>query len=104
VSLPSTNVSASAGQTLSASSLFSATDANNAPLTYFVFDNSPAANSGHFAVNGAAVPAGAVYQISAADLAHTTFVAGAAGASDDLFAQAYDGHAYSGWSEFHVLV
>ena len=45
-------MSAKAGQSLLASSLFSATDADNDALIYYFFDNNAAANSGHFVVNG----------------------------------------------------
>ena len=41
-----------AGQMFAASSLFSVTDADNDALTYFLYDWSPAANSGHLVVNG----------------------------------------------------
>ena len=104
--MPSTNVAATAGQTIAASSLFSATDLDGDSLSYYLFDNTPDANSGHFAVNGATVAVGAPYKISAAQLAQTTFVAGAAGVSDDLFVIAYDGKALSGpdYTEFHVFV
>jgi len=103
--LPSgTNVSATAGQTLQASNLFSGSDAGNDTLTYFIYDNTPAANSGHFVVNGTTVPAQTITQVSAAQLALTTVVVGAAGTSDDLSVEAFDGHAYSGWTAFHVLV
>ena len=47
---PST-VTLRAGQSLQASGLFSATDADNDTLTYNLYDNTSAANSGHFAVN-----------------------------------------------------
>jgi hypothetical protein len=53
------------------------------------------------------VPAGNPYAVTAAQLAQTTFVAGAAGTSDDLYAIAYDGQQYSGngkLTEFHVNV
>ena len=52
------NVSGGPGQTLQASSLFSATDADNDALIYYFFDNSPAANSGHFVFNGTVMAAG----------------------------------------------
>ena len=99
------NVAASAGQSLAASSLFAGSDAENDVLTYYVYDKTPAANSGHFAVGGSALQAGTVYTLSAAQLAQTSFVAGASGVSDDLLVMAYDGHSYSNntnWSEFHV--
>jgi hypothetical protein len=98
------NVAASAGQMLQASSLFSASDLDGDTLTYYVYDASPAAGSGHFVVGGTSVPAETMYPVTPAQLAQTAFVAGAAGTSDDLFVNAHDGHAYAGWSEFHVFV
>jgi hypothetical protein len=107
LTVPSTNISATAGQTLSASSLFSATDADGDALSYYLYDGTAAANSGHFAVNGTVVPAQTVYVVTAAQLAHTTFVAGTAGTSDDLFAMATDGQVNSNnnvFTAFHVNV
>ena len=108
VSLPNgANVAASAGQSLAASSLFTGSDAENDVLTWYVYDQTPAANSGHFEVDGYALQAGTVYTLSAAQYAQTSFVAGDSGASDDLLVMAYDGHSYSNntnWSEFHILV
>ena len=104
MTVASADVSASAGQTLQATSLFSATDADNDTLSYGLYDNSPAANSGHFAVNGTVVPANTAFAVSAAQLAQTTFIAGAAGTSDDLFVWASDNKVVSNMSEFHILV
>jgi hypothetical protein len=105
VTIPSANVSASAGQVIAASSLFTATDADNDPLTYFLYDGT--ANGGHWVVNGVAVADQTVIALSAAQLAQTTFVAGAAGSHDDLAVAAFDGQAYSNnttFSQFHVNV
>ncbi|MBR0832024.1 M10 family metallopeptidase [Bradyrhizobium manausense] len=107
LTIPSTNVAATAGQVIAVSSLFSASDADNDTLTYYLYDNSPAASSGHFVVNGTAVPSGTGYAVTAAQLAQTTFVAGAGGSVDDLYVKVYDGHDYSGggfYSNFHVSV
>ena len=71
------NVAATAGQTLSAASLFSASDADGDPLNYYLYDANPDANSGHWVVNGNIVPSEFVYAVSAAQLAQTSFVAGA---------------------------
>ena len=92
------------GQAVSASSLFSASDADNDTLTYFFYDNTADAGSGHFTVNGMVQPANTTFAVSAAQLAQTTFTAGAKGASDDLFVNVYDGNAFSGPKEFHVNV
>jgi hypothetical protein len=103
VSLPSgANVhAAAAGQSYQISQLFIGSDVDNDPLTYFLFDDTASATSGHFSVNGSVVPAATIYQVSAAQLAQTTFVAGALGTFDDLYVESYDGIAYSGWSS-HV--
>jgi hypothetical protein len=100
----SANISANAGQTLQASSLISATDADNDALIYNFYDNTPAANSGHFVVNGTVMPAGITFGLTAAQLAQTVFVAGAAGVSDDIYVQVSDGHAASSLGNFHINV
>jgi hypothetical protein len=107
LTLTSSNVAASAGQSFSAASLFSATDADGDTLGYYLYDGTPAADSGHFVVNGTVVPAETVYSITAAQLAQTSFVAGAAGTSDNVYAMATDGQLNSNnnvFSPFHVNV
>ena len=92
-------------QTLQLSSLFSGSDVDGDTLTYYLYDANAAANSGHFVVGGNNVPAETVYALTAAQLAQATFVAGAAGTSDDIYVQAYDGLSYSGWTtSVHVAV
>jgi hypothetical protein len=103
ITVPSANVSATAGQVIAASSLFSASDADGDTLSYYVYDDNVAANSGHFVVNGTVVPSQFVCAVSAAQLAQTTFVAGAAGTSDELRVIAYDGQTYSNNSVFTYL-
>jgi endoglucanase len=95
--------SASKGQLIAASSLFSANDANGDNLLYFFYDNSADPASGHFTVNGVVQAAGTTFAVTAAQLAQTTFTAGTA-TSDDLFVNVYDGSAFSGPKEFHVNV
>ena len=107
VTVPNANVAATAGQVLQASSLFSASDADGDALTYYLFDSATDPLSGYFAVNGTMMPNGTVFAVSAAQLAQTTFVAGHAGITENLYVMAYDGHAYSGntsFSAFHVDV
>ena len=48
------------------------------------------------------IPAGTSFGVSAAQLAQTVFVVGAAGTSDDLFVQVTDGWAVSNLGEFHL--
>ena len=94
------NQTASSGQVLDASSLFTANDADGDTLLYFFYDNSAAPTSGHFEINGVTQTAGTTFAVSQAQLAQTTFVAGTTG--DDLFVNAWDGHNYSGPKEFHI--
>ena len=93
--VPASKIPASAGQTLQVSGMISASDADNDALTYYFYDNSAAANSGHFVLNGTPVAANTSFGVSAAQLAQLTFVAGAANSVDDLSVQLWDGHALS---------
>ena len=98
------NQMASSGQVLNASSLFTANDADGDSLMYFFYDNSAAATSGHFTVNGAVQAAGTTFAVSAVQLAQTTFTTFTAGTAggDDIFVNAWDGIAFSGPKEFHI--
>ncbi len=102
LSVPAT-VTASAGQPLQASSLFSAVDADGDALTYFFQDGTSAANSGRFVLNGTAMAQGAGFNVSAAQLAQLTFVARSV--DDNLSMQLADSHdALSAAAGFHVHV
>ena len=91
-------------QVVNASSLFTASDVDGNRLLYFFYDNTAAATSGHFTVNGVVQAAGTTFAVTAAQLAQTTFTAGRYGSSDDLFVNVWDGIAFSGPQEFHVNV
>jgi hypothetical protein len=101
---------ATPGQSLPLSNLFQVTDADGDSMTkYELWDGTAAPNSGHFAVNGVAQAAGTVIDITAAQLASTTFIAGASGTSDSLQIRAFDGINWSAadnasWAPFHVTV
>ena len=79
--------SAARGQVFNASDLFSATDGDGDTLLYFFYDNSADPASGHFTVNGVVQAANTTFAVNAAQLAQTTFTAGAF-TSDDLFVNA----------------
>jgi hypothetical protein len=55
-------------------------------------------------VDGTVVSGGTIYAVTAAQLAQTSFVAGTAGASDDLMLTAYDGKDFSNHVEIHVNI
>lgn len=96
VTAASANVAATVGQSIALSSLFTASDADNDTLIYMIYDASTTGSHGHLVVNGTTVAAGTPYWVTQAQLAQTSFVAGALGTSDDIRMIAYDGQAYSG--------
>lgn len=71
-----------AGQVFQLSSLFTATDADNDTLSYYLLDNTVGANTGHLKVNGVLQPEGQWIKLTQAQLSQTTFVAGQSGADD----------------------
>lgn len=100
------NVSWAAGRTLALSSLFSTTAGANPIVKYQLRDNTPAALSGHFVVNGVNQAAGGVIEITAAQLSQASFVTG--GVSDNLEIRAFDGIDWSAaenasWAPFSVV-
>src|SRR5262245_8424748 len=87
--------------TLAASSLFSASDADGDTITgYRFWDSTTDPSSGHFAINGIAQGTNQNIDVTAAQLAQTTFQTGSI--ADDLWVQVYDGTAWSAWQEFHL--
>ncbi|GIQ77045.1 hypothetical protein [Bradyrhizobium sp. RD5-C2] len=94
---------ATANQSVAASSLFSVTDADGDSIPqYQVWDSTPSASSGHWSIGGTAQPVNTAINVSAAQLASTTFDGGTV--SDDLWVRANDGMIWSAWQEFHFIV
>ena len=86
---------------LAASSLFSVSDADGDVITTYRFwDSTADGTSGHFMVNGVAQGTNQTIEVSAAQLAQTTFQTGTS--ADDLWVQVSDGTAWSDWKEFHL--
>ncbi len=104
LTVPASLLIANAGQSVQMSSLFSATDADNDALTYYFQDGTPAANSGHFVLNGTALAQGAGFGVNATQLASLVFVTGAEGVADDLSMQLSDGYAVSALGALHINV
>jgi hypothetical protein len=86
------------GQTFAASSLFTASDPDGDTLTKYEFYD--ATGSGHFAVGGVTQAAATVIDVTAAQLATTTYVSGSG--TDQLYVRANDGTAWSSWQPFTV--
>jgi hypothetical protein len=97
------NFGAAPNQTIAASGLFSVTDADSDSIVKYEFwDSTTSAASGHWSVGGVAQGTNQNIDVTAAQLASTTFQAGSA--SDDLWVRANDGTQWSQWQEFHLLV
>ncbi len=93
--------SASHGQSFSASSLFSVSDADHDTITaYQLWDSTADPSSGYWSVGGAAQSAGQAINVTAAQLSSTTFQSGSG--SDHLWVRASDGIAWSDWAAFNV--
>ncbi|MGN8545160.1 hypothetical protein ACQPTN_09430 [Bradyrhizobium sp. 13971] len=67
---------------------------------YQFWDSTADPASGHFVVGGVIQPTGQNIDVSAAQLASTSFQSGSG--SDDLWVRAFDGMTWSNWKEFHV--
>jgi len=95
-----------AGQTLALSSLFTVSDADGDTMTrYQLWDSTADSNSGHWIVNGQAKAAGTIIDVTAAQLAQTSFVTGTV--NDNLQIRAFDGTSWSAsdnapWSPFTI--
>ena len=86
---------------LAASSLFPVSDADGDAMTQYQFwDSTADGTSGHFAINGVAQGTNQTINVSAAQLAQTTFQTGTT--ADDLWVRAFDGTVWSDWKEFHL--
>jgi len=90
-------------QNLAVTRLFSASDPDGDTITKYQFwDSTVDATSGHFAVGGIAQGTNQNIDVTAAQLAGTTFQSGLI--SDDLWVRAFDGTQWGTWQEFHVNV
>ena len=90
------------GQVLTASSLFSASDADGDTLTQFDFWNT-GTGGGHFVLNGVAQGTNQSIVVSASQLAQLSYQAGSG--ADTLWVRANDGTQWSSWSNsFTVTV
>ena len=92
---------ASHNQDIAASALFSVTDGDGDAITKYQFwDSTTDPASGHWVVNGMVQGTNQAIDVTAAQLAQTTFQSGSG--SDDLWVRAFDGFDWSAWKEFHV--
>jgi Ca2+-binding RTX toxin-like protein len=83
-----------AGASVSAAGLFTATDSPDDPITWYQVSSSGAGGS-YFTLNGTIQPAGQSFYVSQAQLAQLTYVAGSAAATDSVTVSAFDGAIWS---------
>ncbi|MEC4803956.1 MAG: C2 family cysteine protease [Jaaginema sp. PMC 1079.18] len=96
-----TNVTMNAGNSIGASSLFRAYDANgDAIQSYWFYDNNNNSGSGYLTVNG--VKQTGDFIVTANQLSGVRFVAGSQASTDGIFVQAYDGKAWGNSAKIDV--
>ncbi len=93
--------SATHGQVIAASSLFTASDADSDALSYWFSDNT--VGGGRFEYDGVAQAEGQTFGVSQSQLSHLTFRAGAGGL-DNISLNVWDGQASSSVVAFSVIV
>ena len=91
----SANISASRGQSLAASALFSVSDPDGDAITQYDFWDT-GGGGGRFLVNGVAQPVNTDIIVSASQLAQTSYQPGTG--ADTLWVRANDGTQWSAWS------
>lgn len=92
-------IATSRNQQFAASSLFSSSVSTGDSITqYALWDSN---GNGHWQINGVVQPTNAEIDISAAQLAQTSYVSGMSG-TDLLWVKAYDGVFWSAWQSFNV--
>ncbi len=91
----SANLTASTGQSLAASALFTVSDPDGDAIAQYDFWDT-GGGGGHFLVNGVTQPIDGDIIVSASQLAQTTYQPGSG--TDTLWVKAYDGAQWSTWS------
>jgi hypothetical protein len=82
--------------------LFTVSDADHDPLTYYILDNTPGANTGHFQVGGVTQAEGQWIALTQAQFNQATYVTGQSG-TDDVYLEAFDPAGLYGFNGVHVV-
>jgi hypothetical protein len=90
------------GQTVAASALFSAFDADGDAIAVYRFWDD-GAGGGFFRVNGVPKSAGQAIDVSAADLANTVYVGGASPGSETVWVRLNDGTLWGEWVNWRMV-
>ena len=89
------------GDSVAASTLFTATDADGDPITQYEFWDD-IEGGGYFRVNGTQQGAAHSIGVSAADLANTDYVAGAGPGTEQVWVRASDGIGWGAWKSWNI--
>jgi hypothetical protein len=100
-SITTADVTAAHGQSFAVSDLFAAADADSDVLAEYQLVDATTGTGAHFLVNGAAQSPMQLIDLSAAQLALTTFQSGSG--TDQLFVRASNGIDWSAWASFNVI-
>ncbi|MCP3416203.1 hypothetical protein NLM16_19090 [Bradyrhizobium brasilense] len=93
------DIHATLGQSfVTASSLFTVSDADGDTITQYAFWDTE--GNGHWAINGATQATNAEIDVSAANLSQVSYVFGPTGSTDSLYVRANDGTLWGGWTKF----
>jgi hypothetical protein len=91
------------GNSITAGSLFSVTDADHDTITqYELWDSVNAASNGHFVVGNTVQPTGQGIFLDTSQYNQTSFAASSTPATDRLWERAYDGNLWSDWVAIDV--
>jgi len=86
-------------ETRSASSLFSVVDPDGDAISRYRFWDG-GTGGGYFSLNGAPQPANQSIEVTAAQLAQVTYVAGATPSAEQLWVQPFDGYEWGPWESW----
>src|SRR4051812_48023412 len=96
-----TNASIRPNQTVAASTLFNASDADGDPVTIYRFWDGGIAG-GHFTVNGATQNPQQNIDVSAANLSSVNFVGGSTSGTEVEWIQVFAGGEWSSWVSWNI--
>ncbi|MEM6780847.1 MAG: M10 family metallopeptidase C-terminal domain-containing protein [Pseudomonadota bacterium] len=96
------DLSLASGETALASSVISASDVDNNPLTYYLWDGGKAGNSGYFELGGSSLSAGISHELTQAEFEALNIVGGANSGSEKLWVRVSDGENLTAWSSLNL--
>ena len=97
-----TDLSLQSGNSVLASSIITAADADGNTLTYTVWDSGSSSSSGYFELNGQALSAGTGHVLTEAEFTSLNIVGGSSQLTDKLWVRVSDGVHTTAWDSFYL--